>query len=147
MTWPVVHLSRSLDHDVAAVSRIAGDPANLPAWAAGLSAGVRQEGGRWFADSPMGVVEVAFTGPVELGVLDHDVTLPDGTTVRNPFRVVANDQGSEAVFTLFRRDGVSEAEFDADADAVRSDLDRLAALLDARLPHTRQVPPADVDHP
>jgi hypothetical protein len=52
----------------------------------------------------MGIVEVAFTGPLELGILDHDVTLPDGSVVRNAFRVVANDQGSEAVITLFRRD-------------------------------------------
>ncbi|NIJ06363.1 SRPBCC family protein [Frigoribacterium faeni] len=134
MTWPVVHISRALDHDVAAVSSVAGDPENLPAWAAGLSAGIRQEDGRWFTDSPMGVVEVAFTGPVELGILDHDVTLPDGSVVSNPFRVVANDQGSEAVFTLFRRDGVTQAEFESDADAVRGDLERLAALLDERSP-------------
>jgi hypothetical protein len=134
MTWPVVHISRALDHDVAAVSRVAGDPENLPAWAAGLSAGIRQEDGRWFTDSPMGVVEVAFTGPVELGILDHDVTLPDGSVVSNPFRVVANDQGSEAVFTLFRRDGVTQAEFESDADAVRGDLERLAALLEERSP-------------
>ena len=137
MTWPVVHISRSLDYDVAAVSGVAGDPANLPAWAAGLSAGIRQEDGRWITDSPMGVVEVAFTGPVELGILDHDVTLPDGSVVRNPFRVVANDQGSEAVFTLFRRDEKSEADFQSDADAVRGDLDRLAVLLDKRLLHAR----------
>jgi len=134
MTWPVVHISRALDHDVATVSSVAGDPENLPAWAAGLSAGIRQEDGRWFTDSPMGVVEVAFTGPVELGILDHDVTLPDGSVVSNPFRVVANDQGSEAVFTLFRRDGVTQAEFESDADAVRGDLERLAALLDERSP-------------
>ena len=134
MTWPVVHISRALDHDVAAVSSVAGDPENLPAWAAGLSAGIRQEDGRWFTDSPMGVVEVAFTGPVELGILDHDVTLPDGSVVSNPFRVVANDQGSEAVFTLFRRDGVTQAEFESDADAVRGELERLAALLDERSP-------------
>ena len=134
MTWPVVHLSRSFDHDVAAVCRVAGDPANLPAWAAGLSSGIRQEAGRWFTDSPMGVVEVAFTGPIEQGVLDHDVTLPDGTVVRNPLRVVPNDEGSEAVFTLFRRPGTSEADFRADADAVRDYLDRLAALLDERSP-------------
>jgi hypothetical protein len=85
----------------------------------------------------MGVVEVAFTGPVELGILDHDVTLPDGSVVRNAFRVVANDQGSEAVFTLLRRDGMSEADFHSDVDAVRKDLDRLAALLDERLPRAR----------
>jgi hypothetical protein len=55
MTWPVVYISRSFDHDVAAVSSVAGDPENLPAWAAGLSAGIRQEDGRWITDSPMGV--------------------------------------------------------------------------------------------
>jgi hypothetical protein len=82
----------------------------------------------------MGVVEVTFTGPVGLGILDHDVTLPDGTVVRNPFRVVPNDRGSEAVFTLFRRDDMSEEEFRADADAVRGDLDRLASLLEGRFP-------------
>ena len=137
MTWPAVHISRAFDHDVAAVSSVAGDPENLPAWAAGLSAGIRHDGGRWFTDSPMGVVEVAFTGPVELGILDHDVTLPDGTVVSNPFRVVANDQGSEAVFTLFRRDGMSEADVESDVRLVRGDLDRLATLLDERLPRSR----------
>jgi len=137
MTWPAVHISRAFDHDVAAVSSVAGDPENLPAWAAGLSAGIRHEGGRWLTDSPMGVVEVAFTGPVELGILDHDVTLPDGTVVSNPFRVVANDQGSEAVFTLFRRDGMSEADVESDVRLVRGDLDRLATLLDERLPRSR----------
>ncbi len=137
MTWPAVHISRAFDHDVAAVSSVAGDPENLPAWAAGLSAGIRHDEGRWFTDSPMGVVEVAFTGPVELGILDHDVTLPDGTVVSNPFRVVANDQGSEAVFTLFRRDGMSEADAESDVRLVRGDLDRLATLLDERLPRSR----------
>ncbi|WP_277959523.1 SRPBCC family protein [Frigoribacterium faeni] len=137
MTWPAVHISRAFDHDVTAVSSVAGDPENLPAWAAGLSAGIRHDEGRWFTDSPMGVVEVAFTGPVELGILDHDVTLPDGTVVSNPLRVVANDQGSEAVFTLFRRDGMSEADVESDARLVRGDLDRLATLLDERLPRSR----------
>lgn len=130
MTWPAVHVSRPVEHGVAAVSRVAGDPAQLPSWAAGLSSGVRHEAGRWLADSPMGVVEVAFTGPVELGVLDHDVTLPDGTVVHNPLRVLANDRGSEVVFTLFRRPGTSDADFTADVEAVGRDLDRLAALLD-----------------
>jgi arylamine N-acetyltransferase len=129
MTWPAVHVSRPIEHDVAAVSRVAGDPAQLPSWAAGLSSGVRQEGGRWLADSPMGVAEVAFTGPVELGVLDHD-----GTVVHNPLRVLANDQGSEVVFTLFRRPGTSDADFTADVEAVERDLDRLAALLDELAP-------------
>jgi hypothetical protein len=60
-----------VDADVATVAYVAGDPAKLPLWAAGLSAGIRLESGRWYADSPMGVVEVAFTGPIESGILEH----------------------------------------------------------------------------
>lgn len=130
MAWPVRHVSRSLDADVATVSSIAGDPEKLPLWAAGLSTGIRLESGRWYADSPMSAVEVAFTGPTGSGILDHDVTLPDGTVVHNPLRVIPNDGGSEIVFTLFQRDGMSDEEFAADALLIAQDLDRLAELLE-----------------
>lgn len=86
MTYPAVHVSLAIDADPRAVSAFAGDPANLPRWAAGLSAGIRHEDGRWVADSPMGVVEVRFTDAVALGILDHDVVFPDGTIVHNPLR-------------------------------------------------------------
>jgi hypothetical protein len=64
-------------------------------------------------------------------VLDHDVTLPSGETVHNPMRVLANGDGSEVVFTLYRRPAVSDAEYEADAAAVAADLERLKALLEA----------------
>jgi len=102
MTYPARHISQEVERDPAAVAAFAGDPANLPKWAAGLSAGIRLDGGRWITDSPMGVVEVAFTGPIEHGILDHDVTLPDGTVVHNLLRVLRNGTGSEVVFTLYR---------------------------------------------
>jgi hypothetical protein len=132
MTWPALHVTRSADADVATVARIAGNPENLPLWAAGLGAGIRRESGRWYTDSPMGLVEVAFTGPTEAGILDHDVTLPDGTVVHNPLRVVPNDTGSEIVFTLFQRPGTTDEEFRADARLVDEDLGRLAALVARR---------------
>lgn len=130
MTWPALHVSRSVDADLATVARVAGDPEKLPLWAAGLSTGIRLEGGRWYADSPMGLVEVAFTGPIELGILDHDVTMPDGTVVHNPMRVLSNDTGSEIVFTLFQRTGMTDEEFRADARLIADDLARLAELLE-----------------
>lgn len=130
MTWPALHISRSVDADAATVARFAGDPKNLPLWAAGLSAGIRLEAGRWLTDSPMGVVEVKFTGPIDSGVLDHNVTLPDGTVVHNPLRVLANNTGSEVVFTLFRRPGMADEEFRADAGLIEADLARLAGLLE-----------------
>lgn len=130
MTWPARHLSRSIARPPREVIAFAGDPANLPTWAAGLSSGIRNEGGRWLADSPMGDIEVAFVGPVEAGVLDHDVTLPDGTVVHNPLRVLRNDAGSEVVFTLYRRDGVTESAFEADAAAIDADLVSLRAVME-----------------
>jgi len=129
VTYPARHVSVAIEREPAAVVALAGDPAQLPRWAAGLSAGIREEGGRWITDSPMGVVEVAFVGPVELGILDHDVTLPDGTVVHNPLRVLRNGSGSEVVFTLYRLPGVADEEFERDAALVAADLERLRALL------------------
>jgi len=130
MTWPAVHISQAIERDPRDVAAFAGDPENLPLWAAGLSAGIRRDGERWVADSPMGEVTVAFTGPVEHGVLDHDVTLPDGTIIHNPMRVLRNDAGSEVVFTLYRRPAMTPEEFEADAATIREDLSRLRNLVE-----------------
>lgn len=113
----------------AEVSAYARDERNLPAWAAGLAAGVEQVDGRWFTDSPMGRVEVRFLSD-EPGVLDHDVVLPSGEAMTNPLRVQPAGAGCEVVFTLLRRPGMSDAQFEDDAAAVRADLDRLRALLE-----------------
>jgi hypothetical protein len=49
-----------------------------------------------------------------------------------PLRVVANgDAGSEVLLTLFRRPGMSDEKFAADAEWVLSDLRKLKALLEA----------------
>jgi hypothetical protein len=130
MTWPVQHLTQSVAASLDQVVTIAGDPEQLPRWAAGLSSGIRNEGGRWITDSPMGIVEVRFVGPVELGILDHDVTLPDGTVVHNPLRVLRNDRGSEIVFTIYQRPGMTDEQFEGDARLVAQDLARLKTLVD-----------------
>ncbi|GAB3396090.1 SRPBCC family protein [Humibacter soli] len=132
MTWPALHISQPIESHPAEVAAFAGNPENLPRWAAGLSAGIRREGDRWVTDSPMGLVEVAFVGPVELGVLDHDVTMPDGSVVHNPLRVLRNDQGSEVVFTLYRLPGVSDDDFARDAELVAADLVRLRDVMEGR---------------
>ena len=78
-----------------------------------------------------GRVKVRFTGRNELGVLDHDVILESGVCVHNPMRVVANGDGSEVLFTIFRRPGLSDEEFAEDASAVARDLGALKRLLEA----------------
>jgi hypothetical protein len=118
-----------IQRSAAEVSAFARDPANLPAWAAGLAAGIEQRDGRWVADSPMGEVEVRFVS-AEPGVLDHDVVLPSGEVVRNPLRVDPDGDGCRVVFTLERRPGMDDARVEDDAAAVRADLQRLRDLLE-----------------
>lgn len=111
---------------------MSSEPANLPKWAQGLGGSIEEIDGQWVAESsPMGRVVVAFTPHNELGVLDHDVTLPSGETVHNPVRVIADGRGSEVVFTLRRQPGMSDADLRRDADMVTADLARLKELMES----------------
>ena len=124
------HLSTYIERPASQVYAYAVNPANLPTWAAGLSGSIEQREGRWFAESPMGEVEVAFAPENPYFVLDHDVKLPDGTTCNNPMRVIADDTGCEVVFTLRRRPDQSDEDYEADAAAIRTDLATLKSLLE-----------------
>ena len=62
-------------------------------------------------------------------MLDHVVRMPSGEAVYNPLRVIPGGVGEarcEVVFTVRRRPGMTDAEFDADAAAVAADLATLA---------------------
>ena len=59
------------------------------------------------------------------------VTLPDGQTLNNPMRVVPNGAGSLVTFTLFRQEGMSDADFARDVGMVESDLQTLKRVLGA----------------
>ncbi|MDR7234690.1 SRPBCC family protein [Agrococcus sp. BE272] len=125
------HLSVVIRRDRREVAAVARDPERLPQWAAGLASGtLRREGDALVVDSPMGELRVRFAPPNDLGVLDHDVTLPGGAVVHNPLRVLAHPLGAEVVFTLRRLPGMSADAFEADARAVAADLERLRALLE-----------------
>ncbi|MFE6633672.1 SRPBCC family protein [Streptomyces tendae] len=126
------HLGVHIDRAAADVYAYASNPANLPAWAHGLGTSIEKRADHWVAESaPMGRVTVTFTPPNDLGVLDHDVTLPSGKTVHNPVRVIADGTVSEVVFTLRRRPGTSDADFERDAAMVTADLARLKELLES----------------
>lgn len=131
MTFEAQHVSVAIERPPAEVYAFASQPRNLPRWARGLSKGIEFVDGAWVADSPLGRVEVRMAVPNRFGVLDHDVVLPLGGTVSNPMRVLANDAGSEVVFTLYRRPGVSDAALAEDAATVLEDLKRLKGLLEA----------------
>jgi hypothetical protein len=129
----VQHISVSIARRPADVYEFASDPRNLPRWAAGLARSeVRRDGDAWTADASFGKVRVSFAERNALGVMDHDVTLESGVTVHNAMRVVPNGEGSEFVFTLIRRPGMSDGDFASDKAAVEKDLKTLKDLLEGR---------------
>jgi hypothetical protein len=128
------HVSVWIQADPEAVYEFAADPQTWSKWAAGLAeGGLRQTADGWVADSPMGTVTVEFAPPNEFGVLDHVVRLPSGEAVYNPLRVIpggVGDSHCEVLFSVRRRPGMTDAEFDADAGAVAADLNALRRLLE-----------------
>jgi hypothetical protein len=130
MTFLAKLINVSIDRSAAQVYEFASNPENLPQWAAGLSGSIKKVNEDWVAEAPMGIVKVKFAEKNQFGILDHDVTLPSGVKVYNPMRVVPNNDGSEVVFTLYRRLDVSDQEFAEDAKSVEKDLAKLKSLLE-----------------
>jgi Fe-S cluster assembly iron-binding protein IscA len=67
-------------------------------------------------------------------VLDHVVRLPSGESVYNPLRVIPAGEGQhrcEVVFTVRRRPGMTDEEFESDVATVAADLDRLRELAES----------------
>jgi hypothetical protein len=126
------HISIRIHRPAAEVYAFAWKPESFPKWAAGLASGLTQDGDRWIAHGPGGDVTVRFSPENPYGVLDHWVTLPDGTELYMPLRVVANGEGAEVGMTLYRPPTLyDDAAFDRDAAAVARDLAKLKALLEA----------------
>ncbi len=138
MTFKSQHISVSINRPADQVYEFASNPENLPKWAAGLSGSIKNVNGNWIAESPMGRVKVKFADKNKFGILDHEVTLPSGETVYNPMRVFPNSDGSELIFTLYRRQDMSDQMFAGDAKAVVRDLQKLKSLLENNQPENRR---------
>lgn len=128
---PSRHISTVIRRAPAEVLEFWADPDNLPAWAAGLTtAAVRRDGDDLVIPTPMGDWRMRFAAPNDYGVLDHWVTDHTGIVTYNPVRVIAHPDGAEVIFTL-RQLAMSDEQFDQDAAAVASDLERLRVVLEA----------------
>jgi hypothetical protein len=129
-TYTSRHIAETIQRDPSDVYAYVSDPRTLPAWASGLSTTIELVDDEWVAESDLGRVTVAFVEDNPHGVLDHVVTLPDGTRVTNPLRVVPNGDGSDVIFSLFQAPDGDLDSFEADAAAVVRDLARLKVLLE-----------------
>lgn len=102
MTAQVQNVSVSINKSQNFVYEYASNPENLSEWAIGLSkTKLVKHGDAWLADSPMGKIKVNFVGKNIFDVLDHDVTLPDGTVAHNPFRILKNQEAQRRSLLFF----------------------------------------------
>jgi hypothetical protein len=114
------------------VYEFVSNPTNLPKWASGLGTSIESGGDEWIAHSPQGPVKLRFEKRNDLGVLDHYVIPGSGVKLYMPMRVVANGEGSEIIFTLFRQPDMNDEKFQEDAEWVERDLAALKKFLEAR---------------
>jgi hypothetical protein len=117
-----VKLSVSIDRPAAEAYEFLAVPENFAKWASGLR----------------DAVAVRYSEHNRYGVLDHAVTIPDGTTVYVPLRVIPRSRGCELVLTLFRMPGVSEEKLAVDAEWVRRDLQNAKRILEQGERHEQQ---------
>ncbi|WP_286521760.1 SRPBCC family protein [Variovorax sp. J31P207] len=134
MSNEAVVVSQAVDAPADVVYAFARQMDKLPLWASGLAKGIAQRGGEWFADSPMGEVKVAMAPVNAFGVLDHDVTLPNGVSVHNAFRVTPCGDGSLLSFVVIRPADATLQSFEADIAHVRRDLAALKQLVERQHP-------------
>ena len=131
MTFPAQHISITIDCPPEKVYDFASNPENLPKWASGLSHNViTKNGDLWETDSPMGKIKIRFATKNNLGVMDHDVILPNGDINHNPFRVLKNAAVSEVVFTLYRLPHMTDADYQKDSEHIHTDLKKLKSILE-----------------
>lgn len=130
MTYETQHISITINRSHNDVYSFASNPENMPKWASGLSGSIEEVGDHWESMSPMGKVKVTFAPTNSFGIIDHEVTLPNGDKVYNPLRVIKNHDGADVVFTLHRRPEMSVDDFAKDAEHVIEDLKSLKKILD-----------------
>ena len=123
-------LSISIDVPFARAYAYAQKPEHFAEWAAGLANTLHRTEHGWVADTPEGEAQVEFSPPNDYGVLDHRVHLDGKPPIEIPLRMIANGDGTEVLFTLFRQPHMDDAAFERDAELVRRDLQALKRLLE-----------------
>ena len=123
-------VSVTIDRPPKTVYDYLADPANIPEWSYFES--IEPAGdGQWTTTGPQGeTATITFAPANGFGVADQNVEVAPGQWVHVPLRVVPNGDGSEVLFTSFRRPQYSDDDYDADVALVRTDLTRLKEILE-----------------
>jgi hypothetical protein len=97
---------------------------------------------RYEVTSPQGPVILTSNFVEDLGLLDHTVTLRDGTDVFIPYRVTPNHRGSELIMTNVKSPGDSMAEYEEQLAWMRTELDQARQHVEERYALAAEADPS-----
>lgn len=129
MIYPVKNISISINRSAGEVYQFASNAENFPKWVDFIDS-ISKQGDIWIAKTKLGSMKIKFAASNDFGIIDHEVTFPNGEIVNNPMRAIANNNGCEFTFTLFRMPGKTDSEFNEDAAAVTKDLQNLKEIME-----------------
>ena len=81
-------------------------------------------------DTPQGQNKVKLAERNDFGILDHHVKLPSGVEVYILMKVVKNNDGSEAMVTVFQTTEMTNEVYEEDLPTVRKDLNHLKTVIE-----------------
>jgi hypothetical protein len=136
MTYPVKHISISINRPATEVYKFISNPENFPKWVAFVTSISKRGGDVWIGKTDFGDTRIIFTPTNEFGIADYWVIFRNCVTVNNPMRVVQHNNSCEVIFTLFPMPGGSEDDLKKDAQAVLKNLRKLKDIMESRRERT-----------
>jgi len=130
MIYPVKHISISVNKSKDEVYRHVANPEFFPEWLGFMKSIIKKSPDTWIAQTDIGQLIFNMPPANDFGVIDHLVTQPDGSRIKNTLRVIDNGDGCEIIFTVLHLPDRTTEAFEADAEAVQQDLKRLKQLLE-----------------
>ncbi len=109
------------------------DPMNFPSWGPVTSVDVHHlHGGDWLMELPRGPQVIRFTEPNLYGVLDYIIFgAGEQPGLPVPVRLIRTETGCELQMQWRRREGIEDAQFEAELGNIAGHFGRLKALLEA----------------
>lgn len=129
-----ITLTISIDQKPKKVYDFVSSLANLSTWAPSFCKAIKKINGRWVVTTMQGPVGIKITPRNSYGIVDHVVIPAPGIEIEVPMRIIPNGKsGTEVLFTLFHRPGMTPAQFREDQRLVRADLKTLKKVMGAKV--------------
>lgn len=122
----------SIRRPLAEVYEFLADPMNVTRWASIPETTIEPVGGTdWLVELPSGRTVIRFSPRNAFGILDYQIFQPgQEPTFTIPVRLIRNRDGTDFQLVVFRREGMTDAEFRSEIEWTESDLQRLKTLLE-----------------